>query len=81
MNDCLRKKCSLTFKEAPSTKDEEGPEEVGGEVVQGGDHHTWGLVAGFVACAVGSCEVVAGTLLPTVQPRGAVFQMWHFWGL
>jgi len=43
------------FKEAPSTKDEEGQEEEGGEVVQGGDHHTFG------ACAFIHCEVEAGT--------------------
>ena len=45
----------VTFKEAPSTKDYKGQEEVCGEVVQGGRHHT------SCACAVVHCEVEAGT--------------------
>ena len=53
-----------TFKEAPSTKDEEGQEEEGGEVVQGSDHHTFGAWEGFFGggctCAFIHCEVEAG---------------------
>ena len=32
----------LTFNKAPNSKDEEGDEGVVGEVIHGGDHHTWG---------------------------------------
>ena len=36
-------KIYFTFKEAPNPKEQERPEEVGGEVVQGGCHHTHGV--------------------------------------
>ena len=66
----------VTFKEAPSTKEQEGEEEVGGEVVQGGDHHTpgaWiGLKGSVVTCAVGGCEVEAGA---AVGDRGGVVEV------
>ena len=65
-----------TFKEAPSTKEQEGQEEVGGEVVQGGHHDTRGAWIGFkgsvVTCAVGGCEVEAGA---AVGDRGGVVEV------
>ena len=65
-----------TFKEAPSTKEQEGQEEVGGEVVQGGHHDTrgaWiGLKGSVVTCAVGGCEVEAGA---AVGDRGGVVEV------
>ena len=61
----VNKKIYHTFKEAPNTKDQEGKEEVGGEVVKSGHHHTRGawidLVGDSVTCGVGSPEVEAGT--------------------
>ena len=40
-NDCLNIICFvLTLKEAPASKDDEGDEEVVGELVHAGDHHT-----------------------------------------
>ena len=33
--------CVLTFQRAPASEDGEGDEEVVGEVVHAGDHHTW----------------------------------------
>ena len=44
-----------TFKEAPGSKDHKGQEEVGREVVQGGEHHTcaaWEEFMGKLCCAV-----------------------------
>ena len=54
-----------TFKEAPNTKEQEGQEEVCGEVVQGGHHHTRGAWIGLkgnvaVGDRGGVVEVVAG---------------------
>ena len=51
-----------TFKEAPNTQDQDGQEEVVGEVIQGGGHHTRGawIYGGWVLCVVGRCEVVEG---------------------
>ena len=54
-----------TFKEAPNTKEQEGQEEVGGEVVQGGHHDTRGAWIGLngnvaVGDRGGVVEVVAG---------------------
>ena len=67
-----------TFKEAPNTKEQEGQEEVGGEVVQGGHHDTRGAWIGLKGsvvtceCAVGGCEVEAGA---AVGDRGGVVEV------
>ena len=67
-----------TFKEAPNPKEQEGQEEVGGEVVQGGHHDTRGAWIGLKGsvvtceCAVGGCEVEAGA---AVGDRGGVVEV------
>ena len=79
----------LTLKKAPESKDQEREEEVVGEIIHGGDHHTWGAWwlrmgtgGSHVTCA-DICGVEAGAARWKwwpVEARGEAWAAcWNWW--